>query len=142
MLVACLALLAGAGAAVAVLLLTGWRQTPLHQYEVTVVLKAGISVEQREELGLALESVVSGEGVRLISREEQFDSFRADWESRNGALPTSVTPAAMREQLQVSSRRRVLSCDTLAGLRDDARVDDLLVARFVGDKGPKTWVVC
>ncbi|MDI6104858.1 permease-like cell division protein FtsX [Actinoplanes sp. NEAU-A12] len=141
-LVAGLSLMAGAGAAVAVLLFTGWRPTPIHQYEVTVVLKVETTVEQRNEISVALENIVPGDGVRLVTREETFEQLRTAWESRNRDLPDSVTPATMREQLKISTSGRSLDCGSLDVLQDDTRVDDLLVSRVNGDNGQKAWIVC
>ncbi|KHD75821.1 permease-like cell division protein FtsX [Actinoplanes utahensis] len=140
--VAGISVLAGSALTVAVLLLAGWRQVPVHRYEVTVALEVKATTAQRDTVRGTLAKALPGEDVQVVTREEQFEEFRRKWEADNGELPDSVTPALMNERLKISVSARTFDCDTLAGVHADAAVDSLSVDRVHGGTGLRSAIVC
>jgi hypothetical protein len=137
-------LLAGVAVTVAVLLLAGWRHVPVHRFEVVLVLQAQVSSGQREEIVAEVLRAMPGENtVTVVTREEQFEAFREEWESNgNGPLPDSVTPALSREQLKVSVSGRGFDCALVREFQDRGEVEQVSVTRWDGGTGRKSVMGC
>ena len=128
--VSAISLLAGAAVAVAVLLATGWREVPVHRYQVRVFFEDGATAAQKEAARSGLDRLPSDESARLLTREEAFALAEKTYADKGDPLPDTVTAESMTEMAEISTRGRDFDCATVAGLKEGPGIGSIGVVEF------------
>ncbi|MDI6097488.1 hypothetical protein QLQ12_02600 [Actinoplanes sp. NEAU-A12] len=110
--------LAGAAAVVAVLLLTGWREVPVNQYEVRVFFTDEATAAQKETVRAALDDLPFDGDGRLLTREEALVLMRKVYADRGTPLPDTIKADSVAEMAVVATSGRYLDCAPLSSLKD------------------------
>lgn len=142
LLTAGLCALAGAAAAVALLLATGWRHVPVHEYRVAVQFEVEATADQAAEVRAVLEGVPSGKGVEVDSRADMLARFQEYYEKDGLTPPEDTTAADMYETYTVTTTGRDFDCALITGLRARPGVDDASVSRTHGGSGQVAILGC
>ena len=116
--VAGLSALAGAAALVSVLLLSGWREVPVNQYEVRVFFTDEASAAQKDTVRATLDELPFDGAGRLLTREEALVLVRKTYADRGQPLPDTIKADSMSEMAVVATSGRDLSCAALTSLKD------------------------
>lgn len=105
--------LVGAIVAVVVLLIGGWRPTPVSRYEVQVFLDSEVTPQQREKIRVALNRLPYKEDARPRTREEDYAEAEKVRTAIGNPLPDTAALELAAESLMVPTRGRDFDCSPL-----------------------------
>ncbi|NMO49975.1 hypothetical protein HH310_02035 [Actinoplanes sp. TBRC 11911] len=136
------ALLAGAGAAFAGLLLTGWRHQPVQHYSVYVYFKKDVTDAQREAVHAVLTAIPGNRGVRLETSQQAYEKFKETFKDQPELLDR-VTPSALPQSYQLETvSRDDFDCGLVRPLRTMPGMDQYTVILTPRAGRPGAKIAC
>ncbi|GIF04714.1 permease-like cell division protein FtsX [Actinoplanes siamensis] len=140
--IALVALLAGAGAAAGGLYLNGWRQVPEAKYTMVVILKDGTSQQQKDEIQKVLEKLPGHSPIRMVSKAEAFAEAKTAYAANQEVL-AGLEEDNMPESFRLSVVDRQFDCTPLKPLGGNAAISKMSVVKpYASESDPGAGILC